>query len=41
MFPDSGSPQGGVVSPIIANIYLHEVLDEWVETAKPLVHQSC
>jgi len=27
--PDSGSPQGGVVSPILANIYLHEVLDEW------------
>jgi RNA-directed DNA polymerase len=29
--PDSGSPQGGVVSPIIANIYLHEVLDSWFE----------
>ncbi len=28
-FPDSGSPQGGVISPILANIYLHEVLDEW------------
>src|ERR1019366_6734435 len=28
-YPDSGSPQGGVVSPIIANIYLHEVLDSW------------
>ena len=28
-YPDSGSPQGGVVSPILANIYLHEVLDEW------------
>jgi len=24
-----GSPQGGVVSPLISNIYLHEVLDEW------------
>jgi RNA-directed DNA polymerase len=30
-YPDSGSPQGGVVSPIIANIYLHEVLDSWFE----------
>lgn len=30
-YPDSGSPQGGVVSPIIANIYLHEVLDTWFE----------
>jgi group II intron reverse transcriptase/maturase len=26
---DSGSPQGGVVSPILANIFLHEVLDVW------------
>jgi len=25
----SGSPQGGVISPILANIYLHEVLDSW------------
>jgi retron-type reverse transcriptase len=23
-YPDAGSPQGGVVSPILANIYLHE-----------------
>ena len=30
-FPDAGSPQGGVVSPVIANIYLHEVLDVWFE----------
>jgi RNA-directed DNA polymerase len=26
---ESGSPQGGVVSPILANIFLHEVLDVW------------
>jgi RNA-directed DNA polymerase len=30
-YPDAGSPQGGVVSPIIANIYLHEVLDTWFD----------
>jgi group II intron reverse transcriptase/maturase len=27
--PSSGTPQGGVVSPLLANVYLHEVLDEW------------
>jgi group II intron reverse transcriptase/maturase len=27
--PDSGTPQGGVISPILANIFLHEVLDTW------------
>ncbi len=27
--PESGTPQGGVVSPLLANIYLHEVLDVW------------
>lgn len=30
-FPDAGTPQGGVVSPLLANIFLHEVLDEWFE----------
>lgn len=28
---EKGTPQGGVVSPILANIYLHEVLDVWFE----------
>lgn len=30
-YPESGTPQGGVVSPLLANIYLHEVLDRWFE----------
>lgn len=28
-YPVCGSPQGGVISPLIANIFLHHVLDEW------------
>jgi RNA-directed DNA polymerase len=30
--PDKGSPQGSVLSPLLANVYLHEVLDTWCET---------
>jgi hypothetical protein len=28
---DEGTPQGGLVSPVLANIYLHYVLDLWFE----------
>jgi group II intron reverse transcriptase/maturase len=29
--PERGTPQGGVVSPLLSNLYLHEVLDVWFE----------
>jgi len=35
-YPESGTPQGGVISPMLGNIFLHTVLDTWFETqAKP------
>jgi hypothetical protein len=40
-YSKAGSPQGGVISPLLANIYLHYVLDEWYENqVKPLLRGS-
>ncbi len=36
--PDTGTPQGGSISPVLANVYLHYALDLWFEK---VVKRSC
>jgi len=41
-YPERGTPQGGVVSPVLANIYLHTVLDTWFrDTVGPRLRGRC
>lgn len=36
--PTKGTPQGGVISPLLSNIFLHDVLDVWFDRyARPLI----
>ena len=38
---EAGTPQGGVISPLLSNVYLHEVLDVWFEdVVMPRLHSK-
>ena len=34
---DKGTPQGGVLSPLLANLFLHEAFDLWMHNTQPLI----